>query len=45
MHDRISSVKSNCQQFLKDNYSLEVPEDWLIQCIEFILESDPVRNY
>lgn len=33
-----------CNTFFKKNYSLNIPEDWLNQCIEFALEEDPVRK-
>ena len=38
----IEKIQTECQQYFKRIYSLIVPEDWLNQCIEFILEENPV---
>ena len=38
-------VKSNVSNYFLNNYSLNLPQDWLTQCLEFINEEYPVSFY
>ena len=42
MLDQFSRIKLDCENYFTKNYSIKVPEDWLIQCIEFFQEEKPV---
>jgi hypothetical protein len=36
---------ADCQRYFETNYSLNVPDDWLRQCIEFLLEDGQVKLF
>jgi hypothetical protein len=39
MADIFQKSVGKCKQFFKRRYTLELPEDWLNQCVEFALET------
>jgi hypothetical protein len=42
INDLEKKVKEEFKTYLLRNYSLTVPDDWLTQCIEFIVQTFPV---
>lgn len=44
IEDLASKIQIECKKHFKNTYSLVVPDDWLNQCIEFILEENQVKN-
>ena len=36
---------TDCQRYFKTSYSLNVPDDWLRQCIEYLLEDGQVTMF
>jgi hypothetical protein len=43
--DLEKKVKDDFKTYLLRKYSLTVPDDWLTQCIEFIIETFPVYKF
>jgi hypothetical protein len=39
----INLIKKNCESYFLKNFNLNVPEDWLKQCIEYLVEDHPVN--
>ena len=42
INDLEKKVKEDFKNYLLRNYSLAIPDDWLTQCIQFIVETFPV---
>ncbi len=45
INDLEKKVKDDFKSYILRKYSLTVPDDWLSQCIEFIIETFPVCTF
>jgi hypothetical protein len=41
--DTLQRSVLKCKSLFKKRYSLDLPEDWLKQCVEFALDESPVN--
>ncbi len=38
-------IKEECKSWFLKSYSMNLVDDWLTQCIEFVLEDNPVDTF